>query len=140
MELVGKTTINPFLFYSGKIAGYLIWIVLLLSFFDINITNKAGSLFAEIASIVLAIAAAILILLGKVNLGSSTRLGLPKGDTKLKTNGIYLLSRNPIYAGFNLLTLAAVIYTFNFWVINSRNLQHSCLSLYNFRGRMLLRK
>jgi len=37
MDLIGKTTINPFLFYSGKILGYLTWIILFLSIAKINV-------------------------------------------------------------------------------------------------------
>jgi hypothetical protein len=27
MELIGKPTINPWLFYTGKISGYILWMV-----------------------------------------------------------------------------------------------------------------
>ena len=30
MNLIGKTTINPVLFYTGKISGYFSWIIFLL--------------------------------------------------------------------------------------------------------------
>ena len=42
---------------------------------------------------------------------------IPTDNTELKTNGIYSLSRNPMYLGFNLLTISSVIYTLNFVVI-----------------------
>jgi|GEM_PF-7071075 len=31
MEIMGKPAINPFLFYSWKISGYVVWILLVLS-------------------------------------------------------------------------------------------------------------
>jgi len=43
-------------------------------------------------------------------LGRSTRFGIPTTKTNLKTNGIYSFSRNPIYFGFNLITISSVIY------------------------------
>jgi protein-S-isoprenylcysteine O-methyltransferase Ste14 len=49
-------------------------------------------------------------------LGKSTRLGLPSDDTQLKTNGLYKYSRNPMYVGFNLITIASIIYTLH-WII-----------------------
>ncbi len=48
-----------------------------------------------------------------VNLGRSTRLGLPTGETQFKTSGLYRISRNPMYIGFDLITLASVLYLWN---------------------------
>jgi protein-S-isoprenylcysteine O-methyltransferase Ste14 len=52
-----------------------------------------------------------------INLGKSIRLGLPSNNTELKTNGIYKYSRNPMYVGFNLITIAAIIYTLHWLII-----------------------
>jgi protein-S-isoprenylcysteine O-methyltransferase Ste14 len=43
-----------------------------------------------------------------INLGKSTRLGLPSEATEFKNHGIYTISRNPMYAGFNLFTIASI--------------------------------
>jgi len=52
-----------------------------------------------------------------INPGKSTTLGLPSKNTVFKTNGIYKISRNPMYIGFNCLTLASMLYTLNITVI-----------------------
>jgi protein-S-isoprenylcysteine O-methyltransferase Ste14 len=52
-----------------------------------------------------------------INLGKSTRLGLPEEDTKLQTNGIYRVSRHPMYVGFHLFTVSAMLHTLNPYVI-----------------------
>jgi len=36
MEVIGKPTINPLLFYSGKISGYIVWILFLFSIFKVD--------------------------------------------------------------------------------------------------------
>jgi len=52
-----------------------------------------------------------------INPGKSTTLGLPSKNTVFKTNGIYKISQNPMYIGFNCLTLASMLYTLNITVI-----------------------
>jgi protein-S-isoprenylcysteine O-methyltransferase Ste14 len=61
----------------------------------------------------MSLAGLIIIVISCINLGNSNRLGLPVGNTKLKVTGLYKLSRNPMYLGFNLLTISSVIFTLN---------------------------
>ena len=117
MDLIGKTTINPVLFYSGKISGYLTWIVLILLLLKINIIGKITFAYNEYISIVILIIGLIFFILSIINLGSSTRLGLPSKNIVLKTRGLYKISRNPMYLGFNLLTISSMIYTLNLWIV-----------------------
>jgi len=35
MDIIGKPTIKPFLFYTGKISGYITWLILILQHTDI---------------------------------------------------------------------------------------------------------
>lgn len=117
MELIGKATINPWLFYSGKICGYFTWIVLGLSIKGIiNISMVDMAVFRYAAGAAAA-AGFVLIILSFIWLGRSVRLGLPAEKTSIKTTGIYSISRNPMYAGFNLLTMASIIYTCNPFVL-----------------------
>ena len=58
----------------------------------------------------------ILVVVSLINLGSATRLGLPEESTRFKKNGLYRISRNPMYLGFNLLTMSAVLFITNFMV------------------------
>ena len=117
MELSGRTTINPFLFYSGKVAGYISWIILFLLFININVIKLYSLVYNEYIAFITFALGLIAVIISLMYLGSSTRLGLPTDNTELKTNGIYSLSRNPMYLGFNLLTISSVIYTLNFVVI-----------------------
>ncbi len=102
MELIGKTTINPIFFYSGKISGYLTWIALILLLLKINIIGKISFAYNDYISIVILIIGLVFFIFGLINLGSSTRLGLPSESIVLKTSGLYKISRNSMYLGFNL--------------------------------------
>lgn len=67
----------------------------------------------EIITIVLVVLSFIIFFFSFFSLGNSLRIGLPNEQTKLKINGIYKFSRNPIYVAFYLLAIASVIYVFN---------------------------
>jgi protein-S-isoprenylcysteine O-methyltransferase Ste14 len=116
MEIIGKTTINPVFFYTGKIAGYATWIIMFLLLLEISILDKRIILFNNYASIFILIIGLIFSAVSLMNLGKSTRLGLPSEKTVFKVNGLYRISRNPMYVGFNLITISAMVYTLN-WIV-----------------------
>lgn len=116
MDLVGRPSINPVFFYTGKFAGYLVWCSWLLSATNtVDFTYWTVPLLQQLSRITFGLGAVVL-MVSLVNLGKSTRLGLPKDDTKLETHGIYRFSRNPMYVAFHLFTISAVLYTLNFFV------------------------
>jgi protein-S-isoprenylcysteine O-methyltransferase Ste14 len=117
MEIMGKPTLNPFIFYTGKISGYVVWLAMLLSLLRINFIEKFSYGYNDYVSFVLLIPGLILIAISLINLGSSVRFGLPVKMTKFKTNGLYKISRNPMYLGFALITIASMIYMLNLIVI-----------------------
>lgn len=117
MELIGKTTINPIIFYTGKISGYITWIILLLMLFGLNLFDNNQILFNQNISISILLIGLIFTIISLINLGKSIRLGLPSNDTKLKTSGLYKYSRNPMYVGFDLITISAMIYTLHLLII-----------------------
>ena len=117
MELIGKPPINPLLFYTGKISGYITWIS-----FIYNLTRDGfgGNLvfnFTEIVAFSLFALGLIFSVVSILDIGSSIRLGLPNEDTVLKSKGIYRISRNPMYVGFGLFTISSMIYTMNYIII-----------------------
>jgi protein-S-isoprenylcysteine O-methyltransferase Ste14 len=111
MELVGRTTIHPALFYSGKVAGYLTWVLLALEYAGVALVPGIHSSVLGYLSLLAIGVGLAFIALSAAHLGRSTRLGLPTGETVLKSGGVYRLSRNPMYVGFHALTIAAVLKT-----------------------------
>ncbi|MBI9098137.1 MAG: isoprenylcysteine carboxylmethyltransferase family protein [Spirochaetaceae bacterium] len=117
MKIIGKPTINPFFFYSGKISSYLTWVYLILSLvncFDLSIVSLP---IAKNAAFVILLSGLLFSILSMFNLGKSTSLGLPEEKTVLKKSGLYKISRNPMYIGFNLLTISSIIYTGNLYIL-----------------------
>jgi protein-S-isoprenylcysteine O-methyltransferase Ste14 len=117
MEVIGKPTINPLLFYSGKISGYIVWTLFLLSIFKVESLPKRVHLDLDYLSYFLLIIGLLFSISSLFKLGRSTRFGIPTTKTNLKTSGIYSFSRNPIYLGFNLITIAAIIYLPNLLIL-----------------------
>lgn len=117
MELMGKSTINPFVFYTGKIAGYVVWAAQISVVLGLGIISPITSFYVKTIAIVILIIGLIFVVVSLINLGRSTRFGLPNSDTVLKTSGLYKLSRNPMYFGFSLLTISSILYTANIIVI-----------------------
>jgi len=112
IRLIGNAPINPTIFYSGKIAGYALWIALLISM--INAPAFSEWSISKQLALLLASLSLTLVVVSLINLGSATRLGLPEESTRFKTNGLYRISRNPMYLGFNLLTMSAILFIASF--------------------------
>ena len=117
MKIIGKVTINPALFFSGKICGYITWFLLGLSLLNISLFRGLRYESTRVASLVFLYIGLLFVVLSLINLGKSTRLGLPSEDTLLKINGIYRYSRNPMYLGFNLITLASIFYNIHMIIV-----------------------
>ena len=108
-RFIAHPPINTSLYCSGKVAGYALWVWYLIS-----LVFRAGEFSNDylITSISLTIfvGGLILVLLALVSLGRSTRIGLPVETTRLRTGGVYQLSRNPMYVAFTMFSVAAVVY------------------------------
>lgn len=117
MEIAGKPTINPVLFFTGKICGYATWVILVLELFNVQAVTVRSFLFSWKLSFVSLGAGVFFLVASSINLGRSTRIGLPKEQTELKISGVYRISRNPMYVGFNLVTISSVLYTLNPYVL-----------------------
>jgi protein-S-isoprenylcysteine O-methyltransferase Ste14 len=113
MKAIGRETIHPLLFYSGKASGYLAWILLLLSICRIVSIGSTPLQWLQYASYVLLALGVGTTTMSLINLGSSTRLGLPDEPTSFRHKGLYRISRNPMYVGFNMVTASSMIFHWN---------------------------
>ena len=117
MELLGKATINPVVFVTGKVSGYIAWTVMFIFMAGIDLYKRISFPNNEYFFYSLLVPGLIFIVFSLANLGRSTRLGLPTGKTVLKTGGIYKISRNPMYLGLHFITIASMIYTLGIWTL-----------------------
>lgn len=116
MEISGKPPVHPALFASGKFTGYFTWLMLMdasAGITDLVYTIRGGLAVAAYIGLAAGLA---LIIISSFTLGRSLRIGLPTGDTDLHTRGIYRFTRNPMYLGLHLVTLAAILLTMKWWI------------------------
>lgn len=113
----GKPSTKKGVFFLGKLLVALPAITALFQYTGAELRQITIPDYAHWISIALLTISSFLFIGSFLNLGASTRIGLPKEETKLKTNGIYRISRNPMYLGVYCFNFAVCIYTANLWVL-----------------------
>jgi protein-S-isoprenylcysteine O-methyltransferase Ste14 len=114
---MGKPTIAPMFFYTGKFLLFGIWALFAfvavfpqyrdaVPFLIQDFTPEVQKLMA----VVLLIPANLIIVPAYLSMGMVTHIGLPTGKHELRTGGIYRLSRNPMYASFIFLNTATFLF------------------------------
>jgi protein-S-isoprenylcysteine O-methyltransferase Ste14 len=113
IDMDGNPPINKTVFYISKYAIMLLWLIMIpiswgvnLSFFKVPGLIKSIALFFWTFGF-------ILLFIGRFGMGSSFRIGSPKETTRLKVDGLFRFSRNPMYLGVYSTIFTAVLYTLN---------------------------
>ena len=114
---IGRPTIQPVLFYSGKFllltVWALFWVIALFPQYRQVVPFLMQNEITEIQKIiaaVLLIPANIILVPAYLSMGLITHIGLPIDKHELRTEGIYKISRNPMYASFIFLNAATFLY------------------------------
>ena len=107
----GKVGFVKFIELTMKIAAVLVFAVSLVSIF-IGTTRLPTPV--RIVGAVVSAVGTILFLLSVLTMRDNWRAGVPETDkTELVTNGIYKISRNPAFLGFDLLYIGILLMFFN---------------------------
>lgn len=114
---MGRPTIQPVLFYSGKFLLFAVWALFCaISIFPeyrnsvpFLIQNYTPDVQKLLAAIFL-IPANLIIVPAYLSMGLITNIGLPTGKHELRISGIYKFSRNPMYTSFIFLNTATFLY------------------------------
>jgi len=114
---MGKPTIYPLFFYTGKFLLFGIWALFAVVAVFPQYRNSVPFLIQEftpevqkLMAIVLLIPANLIIVPAYLSMGMVTHIGLPTGKHELRTSGIYHFSRNPMYASFIFLNTATFLF------------------------------
>lgn len=114
---MGKPTIHPVFFFSGKFLLFSVWALFaVLTLFPnyrnmipFQIQNQIPDV-QRLLAVVFLIPANLIIVPAYLSMGLVTHIGLPEGKHELRTGGIYRISRNPMYASFIFLNTAAFLF------------------------------
>jgi len=113
IDFQGSPPIEKNIFYLSKLAMLIPWSAMVLQSFGVRVSFAGVPPALKWVALVLWAAGFSLAVAGRFGLGSSFRVGCAKEETTLRTDGIFRLSRNPIYVGLNATMLASALYTLN---------------------------
>ncbi len=109
----GEAPVNRILFYAGKYSIIVLWGAMALASWGIGFPPVQVPRILQLIALGFWFAGFALLYPGLFKMGDSFRLGTPKEDTSLKTDGLFRLSRNPMYVGVYATIIASSLYTLN---------------------------
>ena len=116
MNLLGTPPIARLPYVLGKLSLLACVAALVARWWWPAIVRFRHPVLDGLGAVVLAVGLLVAVV-GGMELGASTRVGLPEEQTALKTGGLYHYTRNPMYVGAYLACLAAILWTANLIVV-----------------------
>lgn len=113
IEQDGEAPINRTLFYVSKYSIIVLWGAMVLQFWGIDLSFFEVPLFLRVIGLGSWFFGFALLYTGRFEMGSSFRLGTPRERTRLKVDGLFRLSRNPMYVGMYATVVAPALSTLN---------------------------
>ncbi|EOS39037.1 hypothetical protein C808_02354 [Lachnospiraceae bacterium M18-1] len=110
----GKVGFVKFVEVTMKVAAVLVFVA---GFVSIFIGTSHSPVAVRVMGAVISVAGTIIFIAAVLTMRDSWRAGVSKTDrTELVTNGIYQISRNPAFLGFDLLYIGTLLMFFN-WIL-----------------------
>lgn len=113
IESSGTPPIKQKFFKIGKLSLIISWILIIIQALLYNLRIIQISIYIEYISLSIVFFGLVFVIASFYTLGDANKVGLPIEKTVLKTKGIYKISRNPMYVGFLLFSVASCTYTIN---------------------------
>ena len=113
IEQDGEAPINRTVFYISKYSILALWGAMVLQSWGISISVFEVPSFVQVIGLASWFFGFALLYIGRFEMGNSFRLGTPKEHTSLKVEGLFRLSRNPMYVGMYATMVASALYTLN---------------------------
>ena len=99
------------------VIAFIVWVILIQVVDLARLDVVRAPLAVTLGGIALAAGGLLLVALAQAQMGSSWRIGIDESPTSLVTNGLFRISRNPIYLGILVSLLGLVLLTPSPWTI-----------------------
>lgn len=109
----GDPPIGRRLFYASKYGVVAVWAAMVAQAWGLGVPLATRPDWVRWVSIVFWIVGFALLTAGRLIMRDSFRIGSPREQTGLRVDGLFRVSRNPMYLGVFATLLAAVLYTLN---------------------------
>ncbi len=113
IDMDGEPPIDRKIFYISKYAILGLWGTMVVQSWGVRLFLVTAPGWLRGVSLPLWVGGFLLLLIGRLGLADSFRIGSPRENTRLKVNGLFQFSRNPMYLGVYATLLASVLYTLN---------------------------
>ena len=113
IDMDGEPPIERRIFYASKYAILGLWGAMVAQAWGAPLALVSVPGWLRGIALCLWVGGFLLLLIGRLGLADSFRIGSPKESTRLKVDGLFRFSRNPMYLGVYATILAGVLYTLN---------------------------
>jgi protein-S-isoprenylcysteine O-methyltransferase Ste14 len=113
IDMDGAPPIDRRIFYISKYIILVLWAAMVVQSWGVRLSLVSPPGWLRRVALVLWVGGFLLLVIGRLGLADSFRIGSPKESTHLKVSGLFQFSRNPMYLGVYATILAAVLYTLN---------------------------
>jgi protein-S-isoprenylcysteine O-methyltransferase Ste14 len=113
VDMGGDPPIDRRFFYASKYSLMAVWAATVAQAWGLGLPLAPRPAWVRWASIGFWICGFVLLLAGRLTMGESFRIGSPQESTGLRADGLFKVSRNPMYLGVFTTLLAATLYTLN---------------------------